>query len=330
MQYVKIGSTNLRVSTFCLGTMMLGGKTDETESMRIIDRAIDAGVNFIDTADMYAGGRSEEIIGKAIKVNGQRDQVVLASKGAIKIGEGPNDVGASRYHLTRALEASLRRLQTDRIDLYYIHWPEEAMNLDETLRTLDDFIRQGKILYPAFSNFPAWLAVEARRVADLGRYVPFVCGQYPYNLIERGLEVEVLPMAKAMGIGITCYRAMARGALTGKYLAGVSDGTRGAGDERVVEWNETYREGIEKLKAFAESRGYTPADAANAWIVSHPQVTAPIVGVSRLDQLEANLKGFEWEMTPEEREELSGYFPTEVWEEVGGGFPPWRRRYDIM
>ncbi|MFW6286974.1 MAG: aldo/keto reductase [Candidatus Sumerlaeota bacterium] len=329
MRSVKLGNTNLNVTPFCLGTMMFGGKTDAAESDKVIRGAIDGGVNFIDTADMYTGGDSEKIIGKTLKESGLRDRVVLASKGAIKIGDGLNDVGASRYHLVRALEGSLERLQTDRIDIYYIHWPQEAMNLEETLRTLDDMVRQGKILYPACSNFPAWLAVEAKRIADLGGYAPFVCGQYPYNLIERGLDVEVLPMAKALGFGITCYRPLCLGTLTGKYLDGVPESARGQKDERAVNWSEKYAEGIAKMKTFAEERGYTAADAANAWVASHPYVTSPIVGVSRMEQLEKNLKGFEWEMTAEEREEISSFFPTEVWEEGGGQFPNWRRRYDI-
>lgn len=330
MDYVKLGGTNLFVSPFCLGTMMFGGKTSADEATGIVNRAVEAGVNFIDTADMYEEGRSEEIVGRALAQGHLRDRVVLASKGGISVGPGPNDQGASRYHLVRAVEASLKRLGTDRIDLYYIHWPEKAMNLEETLRALDDLTRQGKILYAACSNFPAWLWCRAQWVADRAGTAPLVAGQYHYNLIERGLEVEVLPMAAGLRLGVTAYRPLALGLLTGKYLGAPPTGARGERDPRIGAWQERYGDGVAKLKAFAEARGYTCADAANAWVVSHRAVTSAIVGVSRLEQLEANLRGFEWQMTAAERDEVTGYFPTAVWEESGGKFPDWRRSYDIL
>lgn len=328
MKYVQLGATNLLVSEFCLGTMMFGGKTPEDEAIRIVHRALDAGVNFIDTANVYNGGLSEEIVGKALQ--GRRDQVVLASKVGMAMGEGPNQSGASRFHIVRSVEASLKRLRTDRLDLYYTHWPMEAMHLEETWRAFEDLVRSGKILYPACSNFPAWLLVRSLWLQDSGACVPLVAGQYPYNLIERGLEVEVLPAAKALGVGIVVYRPLAAGALTGKYLGGVPAGSRGQADERLQTWSQRYAEGVRKLASFAEARGYTTADAAIAWVRSHPAVTAPIVGISRLEQLEENLRGFEWEMSPEERQEVGGYFATEVWEEAGGRFPAWRRSFAIQ
>lgn len=327
MKYVQLGATNLLVSEFCLGTMMFGGKTSEEESARIIGRALDAGVNFVDTANVYNDGRSEEIVGRALQ--GRRDEVVLATKVGMAMGKRPNESGVSRFHIVRSVEASLRRLGTDRIDLYYIHWPVAAMHLEETLRALEDLIRAGKVLYPACSNFPAWLMVRSLWLEDVSGYAPIIAGQYPYNLIERGLEVEILPAAKALGVGLVIYRPLSAGALTAKYLDEIPQGTRGVADDRLQPWTQRYEEGVRGLKAFAEARGYTAADAAIAWVRSHPAVTAPIVGISRLEQLEANLKGFEWELTPEEREELGGYFPTEVWEEAGGMFPGWRRSFDI-
>ena len=327
MKYVHLGNSNVFVSEFCLGTMMFGGKTAPDESVRIIRRAVDAGVNFVDTADVYNAGRSEEIVGQALQ--GIRDRVVLASKVGMKMGEGPNDMGISRFHIVRAVEASLKRLGTDRIDLYYIHWPMTAMNLEEMVRALEDLIRQGKILYPAFSNFPAWLLTRSMWLQDVSGHAPMVAGQYPYNLIERGLEVEVLPAAMALGVGIVTYRPLSAGALTGKYLEGVPEESRGVSDERLSPWTERYRDGITRLAEMARERGLTTADGAIAWARSHPVVTAPIVGVSTMEQLEANLKGFDWEMTPEERGELSSAFASEVWEESGGNFPTWRRSYDI-
>jgi len=328
MKYVRLGNTNLLVSEFCLGTMMFGGKTGPDESVRITQRAVEAGVNFIDTADVYNEGRSEEYVGRALQ--GIRDRVVLASKVGMRVGAGPNDMGISRFHIVRAAEASLKRLATDRIDLYYIHWPTKAMNLDEMVRALEDLIRQGKVLYPAFSNFPAWLFTRSLWLQELLGYAPMVAGQYPYNLIERGIEVEVLPAALALGVGVVAYRPLSAGVLTGKYLEGVPAASRGVQDERLTPWSERYREGIVRLATMARERGFTAADGALAWVRSHPAVTAPIVGVSTLEQLEANLKGFEWEMTPEERGELTAAFASEVWEEQGGNFPAWRRSYDIL
>jgi 1-deoxyxylulose-5-phosphate synthase len=332
MHYTNLGNTNLKVSRFCLGTMMFGapapGKPDREASITITHRAIDAGVNFIDTADIYNAGECETILGSALE--GRRDQVVLATKAGMKMGDGPNDQGISRFHMVRALEASLQRLKTDRVDLFYVHWPMAAMNLEEMMRTLDDLVRQGKALYAACSNFPAWLLCRSNWVAEVGNYVPLVAGQYPYNLIERGLEVEILPMAQALKVGITIYRPLAIGVLTGKYLDNIPAQTRGVQDERIPTWTNKYRDGIAKLNQFAADRGYTTADAANAWVASHPAVTSTIVGVSRLDQLEANLKGAAWQMTPEERATVTSFFPTEVWEEAGGKFPWWRRTAEIL
>jgi aryl-alcohol dehydrogenase-like predicted oxidoreductase len=328
MKTVHLGKTNLQVTTFCLGAMMFGGKTDREQAVEIVHQAIDAGINFIDTADVYNGGRSEKIVGKALR--GLRDKVVLATKAGMTVGQGPNDTGLSRYHIIRAAEASLKRLRTDRIDLYYVHWPVERLNVEEMARALEDLVAQGKILYPACSNFPAWLFCRSLWVQDALGCAPLVAGQYPYNLIERGLEVEILPMAKALGLGIVTYRPLSAGTLTGKYLTGVPQGSRGEGDERIGRWMNAYRAGIEKLQSFAQERGYTAADAAIAWVTSHPAVTSPLVGLSRLEQLKANLRAFEWEMTAEERETISGFFPTEVWEEAGGRFPEWRRSFEIM
>src|SRR5215212_4737800 len=166
MNYVPLGSANVRVSRFCLGTMMFGGKTDAAESVRITRRALDAGINFVDTADVYCETRCESILGEVTGDSSVRDQIVLATKAGMVVGNGPNDQGVSRFHYVRAVERSLKRLRTDRIDVYYIHWPMERMNLDETLRTLDDLVRQGKILYAACSNFPAWLATRAMWIND--------------------------------------------------------------------------------------------------------------------------------------------------------------------
>jgi aryl-alcohol dehydrogenase-like predicted oxidoreductase len=329
VKQVRLGNSNLNVSTFCLGTMMFGGKTDADESVRITQAAIDAGVNFIDTADVYNAGESERLVGQALADPVVRDQVVLASKAGMRVGNGPNDDGISRFHYVRAVEASLKRLKTDRIDLFYIHWPMPAMNLDETLRTLDDLVRAGKVLYVACSNFPAWLVCRCNWIAEVRRYVPLVCGQYPYNLIERGLEIEIFPMAKALGFGLTIYRPLAIGVLTGKYLDGKPDATRAETDERIGKWQTKYEAGVRKLRAFAEARGVSCAAAANAWVGSHPLVTSVIVGISRLEQLQQNLRHAELTLSEAERKELSDAFGTEIFEEAGGNFARWRRSFEI-
>ncbi|MBC7782530.1 MAG: aldo/keto reductase [Burkholderiales bacterium] len=328
MQYTHLGSSNVQVSRFCLGTMMFGGKTDQAESIRITRAAIDAGVNFIDTADVYSETRCESIVGEALQ--GVRDRVVLATKAGMKTGPGVNDQGVSRFHYVRAVEASLKRLGTDRIDVYYAHWPTMKMNLDEMMRAMDDLIRAGKIVYPACSNFPSWLVMRTQWVADMKGYAPLVCGQYPYNLIERGLEVELLPMAEAMKFGITVYRPLAIGVLTGRYIDAKPADTRGEKDARVDKWMTKYGQMVRDLAALAAEQGTTPVALANAWAASHPGVSSVIVGISRVAQLEENLKGFEATLTPEQREKITALFPTEMHEEAGGGFPGWRRRGDIL
>lgn len=329
MQYTHLGSSNLKVSRFCLGTMMFGGKTDADESVRITRAAIDAGVNFIDTADIYTAGECEKLVGRALAEPAVRDAVVLATKAGMKVGAGVNDEGISRFHFVRALEASLKRLGTDRIDLYYIHWPMVAMNLDEVLRTLDDLVRQGKILYAACSNFPAWLFTRANWIAEMKRYVPLVCGQYPYNLIERGLEIEILPMAKALGLGLTIYRPLAIGLLTGKYLGGKPGDSRGQTDERLDRWAKQYQPGLEALQTFADARGMSCAEVANAWVLSRPAVTSVIVGISKLGQLQQNLASADRTLSAEESDSLAAAFGAEVKEEAGGKFPSWRRSFEI-
>lgn len=337
MLHLPLGRSNLLVSKFCLGTMMFGGKTSEDESIRITRAAMTAGINFIDTADIYNNGASESILGKALA--GVRDQVVLASKAGMKVGEGVNDVGISRFHLVRAVEASLKRLNTDRLDLFYLHWPMTAMNMEESLRAIDDMIRAGKILYAASSNFPAWLVVRSNWIAEMNRFAPLVCGQYPYNLIERGLEIEILPMAQASRFGIAIYRPVAIGVLTGKYLrqnpaAGQDDylapaDARGVQDERIPKWTRKYASGLRKLAAYAKEQGKTLLELANAWVASHPGVTSVIVGISAQSQLEENLRGVAWQLTESQRAEIASLIPTEIFEEAGGAFPTWRRRADI-
>ena len=217
MEYRSLGRTGVKVSSLCLGCMMFGGKTTPKDSYDIIDRALDAGINFIDTANVYNQGRSEEATGEALKRNGKRNQVVLATKVHGKMGEGVNDMNNTRRHITDSVEASLRRLGTDWIDLYQIHRPQSDMPIDETLRALDDLVRSGKVRYLGASTFAAWQLIESLWVSKEYGLNRFVCEQPPYNLLDRRIERELLPMAQSYGIGIIPWSPLAGGLLSGKY-----------------------------------------------------------------------------------------------------------------
>lgn len=328
MRFRILGRTNLVVSEFCLGTMTFGGKTTEEQAREIVDLALDSGVNFIDTAPAYEGGRSEEMLGRVLQ--GVRDKVVLATKVGFGNDVGPTPQVISRSHITRAVERSLRRLKTDRIDLYQIHWPHRQMELEAVLRTLDDLVHQGKIFYIGVCNFPGWLVSRSLWLAELRNLASVISLQVPYNLIERGIEVEVLPLCAAHGVGVIVYRPLAIGVLTGKYLSGIPPESRGRVDERCVVWNERYKVAIERLVSFASERSHTAAQAALAWVKDAPGVTSPIVGISRPKQLEENLKAFDWDLTAEERCDIASWFSTEVKEEAGGVFPSLRRSFDLV
>ena len=204
------------------------------------------------------------------------------------------------------------------------------MNLDETLRALDDMVSAGKILYPACSNFPAWVVMRSQWLCDVSKYVPLVCGQYPYNLIERGAEIELLPMAQAMNFGITIYRPLSIGVLTGRYLDEKPADSRGEKDERIDKWMSKYGTSVRNLAALAAAQNTTATALANAWVASHPAVSSVIVGISKASQLAENLKGFDALLSVDQRSAISALFPTEVQEEGGGGFPSWRRRADLL
>jgi len=220
MQYRQLGRSGMRVSALCLGTMNFGGRTDEETSIRMVNQALDAGINFIDTADVYGRGVSEEITGKAIQATGRRDDIVLATKAVANMGDGPNDHGASRYHLVRACEASLRRLNTDRIDLYQLHIVDLTTPLDEVLETLDTLVRQGKILYVGTSKWPPTLIMEALAISRREGLPRFVSEQPPYQMLDRGVENELVWMCLRQGIGIIPWGPLAYGMLAGIYRKG--------------------------------------------------------------------------------------------------------------
>jgi aryl-alcohol dehydrogenase-like predicted oxidoreductase len=285
-----LGKTGVKVSQVALGTMSFGGDADEGMSGAIWRAALDVGVNLIDTADVYNEGRSEEIVGRLI--GSHRDQLVLATKAYFPMGKGPNDRGSSRYHLVRAVEASLRRLQTDRIDLFYLHRFDDVTALDESLRGLEDLVRAGKILYPACSNFAAWQVAHALGIAARNAWAPLVAIQPMYNLVKRAAEIEILPMAGSLGVAVIPYSPTGGGLLTGKY------GANHAPEHGRLLSNKMYstRYADRSLYAIADAfcaiareLGHAPATLATAWVASHPHVTSVLVGGRNTEQLAPTL-----------------------------------------
>lgn len=297
MQYRALGNSGLKVSTVGIGTNQFGGKVDDGEALRIIARALDLGVNFIDTADIYRSGLSEVAVGKAISK--RRSEVVLATKVGMKAGEGPNDRGASRGHIMAGVDASLKRLQTDYIDLYQIHRFDPDTPAEESMRALDDLIAAGKVRYIGASNYAAWQICHANHVALSRGWSPFVTVQPHYHMFERSIERELVPFCQAMNIGIIPYFPLAGGFLTGKYRRGEAPpvGSRGESNPYVQKFfNDADFAVVEKLEAFATERGHTMVELAIAWLLAQPQVTSVISGATSPEQLESNARAAEWSL----------------------------------
>jgi aryl-alcohol dehydrogenase-like predicted oxidoreductase len=315
VDYRPLGRTGIRVSPLCLGAMMFGGKTSPADSAAIIDRALDVGINFIDTANVYNQGRSEEAIGEALQRNGRRSQVILATKVHGRMGDDPNAMGNTRRHIIEQCEASLRRLKTDWIDLYQVHRPQPDVPIDETLRALDDLVRSGKVRYIGSSTFAAWQLVESLWVAKEYGLERFVCEQPPYNLLDRRIERELLPMAQAYGFGIIPWSPLAGGLLTGKYRrnAPPPEDSRYAN----LDANPLYRrrmndaiwDVIEPLESLAREKGTTISRFALAWCIHQPGVTSPIIGPRTMEQLEDNLGALEVTITDEDRAAIDRIIP---------------------
>ncbi len=298
MIYRQLGSAGVRVSAIGLGTNQFGGKVDQAGVNNIIDAAIDLGINFIDTADIYTQGRSEETLGVALK--GKWDKVVLATKVCMKSGDGPNDWGAARYHIMHNVERSLRSLQSDHIDLYQIHRFDETTPIAETLRALDDLVRSGKVRYIGASNFAAWQLARANTMAELRDWSPFVSIQNHYHMFEREQEREIIPYCNAHNVGLIPFFPLAGGFLTGKYKrnAAAPAGSRGESSEYVQQYmTDANYEKVEKMTAWAEERGYSMVDLAHAWLLAHPAVCSVISGATKVEQIEANAKGADWTLT---------------------------------
>ncbi len=307
MEYRAMGNSGIRVSAVGLGTNQFGGKVDQEGVNAIIDTALDLGINLIDTADVYQRGRSEATLGVALQ--GRWDRVVLATKVRHGTGDGPNDAGASRYHILAGVEASLRRLQTDHIDLYQIHSWDEDTPIDETLRTLDDLISAGKIRYIGASNFAAWQLARANLLAEFKGWEPFVTIQNHYHMLERGLEREMLPYCEAYDVGILPYFPLAGGFLTGKYERGKSapSGSRGETSSYVQRYmTEGNYDRLQKLTAWAQQRDHTMAELAHAWLLAHPQVCSVISGATKVSHVQQNAKSADWQLSAEELAEVNG------------------------
>ena len=313
MQYRQLGSTGLRVSTVGLGTNNFGFRMDEESSLRVAKFAVDQGINFFDTANMYGRGLSEERIGKALK--GIRQDVIIGTKVGLEMGDGTNDRGASRYHIMQQVEDSLRLLQTDYIDLYQIHRPDPNTPIEETLRALDDLVHQGKVRYIGGSNYNGWQTAEAVLKARALGLNEFVTMQPEYNMLNRSIEAELLPFCDKYNIGILPYYPLASGFLTGKYLQGqeAPEGTRLAGNERAKENTLTDKNFsiLSKLSKFAEDRGHPMVELAIAWLLAKPAVSSVIAGATKEEQVTANVKASDWDLTESEMEELDGLLADE-------------------
>jgi len=312
MRYRTLGECGVKVSEICLGTMMFGGPTPEDESLRMIERALDAGVNFLDTADKYNAGESERVVGKAL--DGRREEIVLATKVALPMGEGPNMSGSSRKHIIEGCEASLRRLGTDYIDLYYLHKPDPDTPIEESLSAMNDLVRQGKVLYVGLSNFAAWRVADALGLQALRGWDRLAAVQPLYNIANRDIEIELLPACEELGLGVVTYSPIARGVLTGKYARGdeiPEESRAGRGNERLMqtEFRPSNFELARQVVALAEEVGCTAAQLAVAWVMANELVTCPIIGPRTPEQLEDNLGALEVEITPQTEARIDELVP---------------------
>ena len=325
MKYRILGKTGVQVSCLCMGTMLFGKETSEEASSEIFRRCREAGVNFFDTADAYNQGRSEEILGRLM--GKEREEIVLASKVFFPMGADINASGLSRRRILSAVEASLKRLQTDHLDLYFLHNYDPKTAMEEPLRALDDLVRQGKILYPAVSNWAAWQTAKALGISERVGLSRFECLQLLYNLVKRQAEVELLPLAEAEKIGVMVYNPLGGGLLSGKYGLHKPQQGRLIDNPLYVKryGDPVYFKIAEEFCAHAKERGVHPASLAIAWVMSHPAVTAPVMGARNLEQLNASLGALEIQMTPEWRAEISALSiepppGTDRSEEKGGTF----------
>ena len=302
MEYRRLGSSGLKVSEIGLGGNNFGARADEETSINIIKHALEMGINFIDTAESYAQGRSEELVGQA--VNGKRSQVIIATKFGHPSSVGPDQQGGSRSYIMKAVDASLRRLKTDYVDLYYIHRPDAGTPIQETLRALDDLVRTGKVRYIGCSDFSAWQLCEALWTSKLNNLESFITVQSKYNLLDRSIERELVPCCQTYGIGVIPWGPLASGFLTGKYRRGqeIPAGMRLANPFPIYNniLTDANFDKLAKLEAFAKERGHSVGELAIAWLLSHPFLGSVIAGAMNVEQLSANVAAMGWKLTTDD------------------------------
>ena len=317
MQYARLGRSGLKVSRLCLGTMNFGPHTSEADSFAIMDQALDLGVNFFDTANRYGGrvgvGATEQIIGRWLAQGGRRERIVLATKVYGPMGEGPNDRGLSAYHIRRACEESLRRLQTDHIDLYQMHHVDRGVPWEEIWQAMEQLVREGKVLYVGSSNFAGWQIAQANCAAATRQFMGLISEQSLYNLNARMIELEVIPACRAYGVGIIPWSPLA-GGLLGGALQKASSGRRA--DERAQQDVEKYRRQLEAYETLCRELGEQPADVALAWLLHNPAVTAPIIGPRTMEQLTGSIRALEISLSDETLAQLD-----QIWPGPGGEAP---------
>lgn len=328
MEYRRLGRSGLKVSSLVLGTMNFGNPTEKEEAVRIVDSALDGGINLFDCADIYARGESERILGEAFKRNGRRNDILITSKVFNPMGPRPNDQGNTRHHLLEACEKSLKRLQTDHIDIYFLHRSDFNVPQEETLAALDLLVQQGKVRYAACSTHPPWRTVEALWLADRYRYPKFVCETPPYNLLDRRIENEIIPMCQAYDLGILSWAPLAHGVLAGRYTdaSKLPEGSRGT--LRSVYRDRITQEGVEvglKFAKRAEEKGCSAAQLAVAWILHQPGITGAILGPRNMEQFETLLSAADLALHEEDLRfcdtlvppgtHVTSYFNTSLWME---------------
>jgi aryl-alcohol dehydrogenase-like predicted oxidoreductase len=305
MEYRQLGKSGLKVSAIGLGGNTFGNGADEAQTARIVHRAFDVGINFIDTADVYSRGVSEQHVGKAIA--GRRHQAIVATKVYGRMGDGPNDTGLSRKHILDGVEASLKRLGTDYIDLYQVHNVDHQTSIYESLAALDDLVRQGKVRYIGCSNFLAWQICEALWASDRKNLTPFVSVQPRYNILDRAIERELLPFCRQYGIGIIPYSPLAGGILTGKYRLGEAppaDTRAGRNPRLQQQLNEAMLAKVGALAKWSRDHDRTVGDLALAWLLSRPEVSTIIAGATKPEQVDENARAADWQLSADDLAEI--------------------------
>lgn len=304
MEYKNLGNAGLKVSSLCLGTMTFGDGADEEMAKALYEVARDQGINFFDCANLYAKGESEKILGRLI--HHHREEVVISSKVYFPTGDGVNDRGLGRTHIIRELDKSLKRLRTDYIDIYYLHHFDEQTPLEETLSTLNDMVRAGKINYIGISNFSAWQTMKAIAITQQHNFAPITCIQPMYSLVKRQCESELLPLAISEKLGVTPYSPLGAGLLTGKYQEKAIEGRLNVNQQYQRRYElERRNKTVDQFIAFAKENNYNPVSLAIAWVAAHPAVTTPLIGARSVEQLQPALASVAINMTQELREELS-------------------------